>query len=348
MEVLDDVAEITGNGNVIVEQTKSGMAHNPVSDWAIDLWKTFSNWVDAVNSQSLDLEKTFFKLYVAQPYTGDFIAQISNAKTKEDVESILTYIWARFEKEKPKGCSEYLKNFFSAPIEVKIKIIINFTYECGNNELYSDLKSLMSPFVSASMIDNACQKAVGLVKVKTDELIAAGKPAVIPASEFLNDFRAYIRKHDRDNILSSFSLRPTELEISDALDEFPTFIKQLDLIECDSDEKIRAMSDFLRSSSEKTIWSERGLIYKDSFDELEENLISNWRNEKNRVEITQQELSDVNKGKLIYIGNVQKNYRLEEKDLPLFFSNGTLHSLADRLKLGWHPHFKRELQPNDE
>ena len=108
------------------------------------------------------------------------------------------------------------------------------------------------------------------------------------------------------------------------------------------------MSDFLRSSSEKTIWGERGLIYKDSFDELEENLISNWRNEKDRVEITQHELSDVKKGKLIYLANVQKNHRLEEKDLPLFFSKGTLHSLADDLKLGWHPHFNRELKYNDE
>lgn len=348
LEVLDDVAEISENGNVIVEQTKSGLAHNPVSNWSIDLWKTFSNWASAVNSMSLDLGKTLFKLYVAQAYTGEFVSKLSNTKTNGDAAALLKNIWERFNSEKPKGCDEYIRIFFNAPTEIKIKIIINFTYECGNNDLYSELKSLMNPFISAPMIDNACQKAVGLVKIKTDELIAAGKPAVIAAGEFLNDFRAYIRKHDRDNILASFSLKPTEQEISDALDEFPIFIKQLDLIDCDSDEKIRAMSDFLRSSAEKTIWGERGLIYKDSFDDLEQSLISNWRHEKERIEITQQELSDVSKGKLIYIGNVQKNYRLEDKDLPLFFSTGTLHSLADRLKLGWHPHFKRKLEFNDE
>jgi len=43
VEVFDDVATSRQTGQVL-EQDKSGLAHNPVSDRSIDLWKTLHNW----------------------------------------------------------------------------------------------------------------------------------------------------------------------------------------------------------------------------------------------------------------------------------------------------------------
>lgn len=348
LEFLDDVAEITSDGSVIVEQTKSGLSHNPVSNWSTDLWKTFSNWLKAATSGHLDVEKTIFRIYVAQNYTGGFVTKLSIAKTQSEIDSILEEIYEQFELDNPKGCSEFLKYFFNYDPLVRSTIIRNFTYECGGGDLYYELKGVMNPFVSPLLVENACQAAIGWIKMKTDELINDGIPAIIHASEFRLFFRSYLKKHDRDAILASFSTRPTETEIDLALGRFPVFIKQLDLIDCESDEKIRAMSDYLRAVSEKTQWSARGLIFQDGFNELEESLIENWRIEKARVVITEQERSDVEKGKLIYLGNVQKTHRMEDKDLPPFFSKGTLHSLADKLKLGWHPHFKIRLESNND
>ena len=44
IEGADDITVVTARG-IILEQNKSALSQNPVSDWAHDLWKTFANWI---------------------------------------------------------------------------------------------------------------------------------------------------------------------------------------------------------------------------------------------------------------------------------------------------------------
>lgn len=141
-------------GEVIVEQTKSGLSHNPASNWSVDLWKTFSNWVDAAKSGHLDVHKTVFRLYVAQNYNGEFVTHLSSSLEQLDINSIVEKITSRFKVENPKGCSEYIRIFLNADPVIRNCIISNFTYESGDNDLYSELKALMNPFVSPLLVDS--------------------------------------------------------------------------------------------------------------------------------------------------------------------------------------------------
>src|ERR1035441_10477603 len=61
LEVFEDVGTVDETGNAFASQTKSGLETNPVSDRAVDLWKTFSNWLTAVASGQLPRseEQTF-------------------------------------------------------------------------------------------------------------------------------------------------------------------------------------------------------------------------------------------------------------------------------------------------
>ncbi|MFX8895388.1 hypothetical protein ABTM96_19850, partial [Acinetobacter baumannii] len=45
LEHLDDVSVHYSDGTIYLEQTKSALSHNPLADAAVDLWKTFANWV---------------------------------------------------------------------------------------------------------------------------------------------------------------------------------------------------------------------------------------------------------------------------------------------------------------
>ena len=54
LEVFDDVGVERPDGTKIAEQNKSNLTHNPLSDRAVDLWKTLRIWVDAVVSGELD------------------------------------------------------------------------------------------------------------------------------------------------------------------------------------------------------------------------------------------------------------------------------------------------------
>ncbi len=66
LEVLDDVDIVLPDDSAVVEQIKSSLVINPISNWSADLWKTFSNWIDAINDGLIDLKKTRFRLYVVQ------------------------------------------------------------------------------------------------------------------------------------------------------------------------------------------------------------------------------------------------------------------------------------------
>jgi hypothetical protein len=45
LEYLDDVAIRKADGCYLLEQNKSALSRNPVSDWSASLWKTFANWL---------------------------------------------------------------------------------------------------------------------------------------------------------------------------------------------------------------------------------------------------------------------------------------------------------------
>jgi len=62
--VLDDAAVHYADGALLLGQCKSALAHNPISDWSDDLWKTVANWLDAVKTQKVD--GVPFKLPAAQ------------------------------------------------------------------------------------------------------------------------------------------------------------------------------------------------------------------------------------------------------------------------------------------
>ena len=74
LEYLDDVATLDST-SLTLEQDKSGLAHNPVADRSIDLWKSLHNWVLAIRNGALK-QDTKFILFVAQDHHGSVIDRI--------------------------------------------------------------------------------------------------------------------------------------------------------------------------------------------------------------------------------------------------------------------------------
>jgi hypothetical protein len=83
IEHADDIAVHNADGSQVLEQAKSALSHNPVSDWANDLWKTFANWIEDIEAGLIDPSRTKFRLYVTPIWTGNLVQKLSNAKTQE-------------------------------------------------------------------------------------------------------------------------------------------------------------------------------------------------------------------------------------------------------------------------
>jgi hypothetical protein len=352
LEVFEDVGVETGQGNRIAEQDKSSLEANPVSDRAVDLWKTLSNWLDAAQSGELNPETTKFVLYVSHPKTGEIVESFARARSSAEAREALLQarekLWGPsstfpFRPRVSRTIAPYVDKIFEADEHMICRIIQNFQFESGSGSPQEDLRAVFATrLIPPEIVDDALAYALGWVKENTDRLIEQKKWARISVESFQAAIVSFVRKHDNRTILNTFATKPSHEQIQHDL-RIRTYVRQLDMIEADDEQKIRAVTDFLRASVDRTQWSAKGLVHASSFDEFEEGLVRTWDNHKRKTEIKFPAHSDVQKGQYLYLECSSHQATLEGLQVPPHFTPGSFHALADEPVIGWHPHYRREL-----
>lgn len=85
VEVFDDIGVEHSDGSRDAIQMKSALSNrNPVSNKAVDLWKTMYNWLISVESGELHLENTKFILFINVDKSGTIVESFHSAESKEN------------------------------------------------------------------------------------------------------------------------------------------------------------------------------------------------------------------------------------------------------------------------
>jgi hypothetical protein len=318
-EHLDDVAVHSADGMLLLEQTKSALSKNPVSDWAIDLWKTFANWIGTTTKLSLDPKSTHYVLYVAPGNSGQRVSELHQAYTKQQVDAIVEAVRADL-ASRPTApvCADHLEVFLEADPTTRAAIVANFSL-IGQDDPLEEIRNHLASAVSPVVLDDICATAIGWVKTAADKLLRARQPAKIAVSDFRTRLRAIVKRQDRDHVLNSVASLPDDAAI-DAEVRRRTYIRQMELIECASDEKLRAASDFLRASADRTNWSDRGLVDETSLAEFDDRLERRWISTKRSVAIQAKGLPEIEAGQLLLAETLKSgNERLQSMEVPPTF-----------------------------
>ena len=77
-----------------------------------------------------------------------------------------------------------------------------------------------------------------------------------------------MHKHDLNLLLTSIAPAPSDELVKQTLAQSPAFVQQLELVEMPSEHQLRAVSDYLQASVNKTRWAEAGLIVRESLAEF--------------------------------------------------------------------------------
>ena len=353
LEVFEDIGLEDPQGNRIAEQTKSTGNGNPVGDHAVGLWKTLNNWIDAVESGELDLERTLFEIYVSTPKAGRIVESFSRARTLDEAGTALEeakhITWGDapdypLKRGIPKSIAEYLSRVFDADVSLVSKLIMSFTYRSGTGSPQQELRSLLSKaLIPTEFLDDVLKYSLGWVKHETDILLEQKKPAVISVERFRNSVSSFVQKLAYRSILNTYAKQPPLEQIQSDL-QLRTYVSQLELIESNDSDKIRAVTDYLKASSDRTQWSEKGLVHESSFDELEDGLNRTWKNLKSKVDIMLSSQGEIERGQYLYSECSQHKATLEGLELPNHFIPGSFHALADSQSVGWHPDYKNKLK----
>ena len=336
LEHIDDVAIHTVAGNVVREQTKSALTQNPLSDWAVELWKTIHIWMESVATCETNIATTRFRYYVTPTKVGAVAEKLSKATTAAEVTAITDEIKKALGRKKP-ACLQYLQTFLNATDTQRTAAISRMTIVSADDDPVEPIRERFRNAVRPEILDDACHSIIGMAKEEADRLIRRGKPALICSDDFRQKVRAFIGTISFTSTLTSLVPAPSHSDVEGLLLSRPTFIRQLELIQTSSDENLRAVSDFLRASADKSSWAEKGLIFEASLDDLDSNLVARQTAIAGEVGDLHGDMSSETRGRLVYHRCVQVSLPLEGRAVPGHFVPGCFNSLANLRRLGWHP-----------
>jgi hypothetical protein len=351
LEVFEDIGVTNQDGSRVAQQAKSTTSsQNPISDFSKELWKTFSNWIDAVDRKELLVDSTTFEIYVTTEQDGYIAKELSDAQKEEDVDKVLDEIESLYKQRKPKLSGElicYVEKVLNYDRRVLQKLFKQFHLHFGQNNIFLELVQVLetNQAIPDDIIQEVGKYLLGWVKERVESQIQNNMPALITEDEFRKELVAIIRKLDRSLILESFAPNPEKSDVEN--EKVQTYVLQLDIIDADEDEKLEAINDYLRSRIERFEWSRRGLVSKTSFADFSNELLRIWRNSKTKIVIAHKNVTEVDKGKLLFTECMGVQQNLQGLSVPRYFLAGSFHTIADELLIGWHPRFEEILRKNN-
>ena len=339
LEYVDDIAIHYADGSLLLEQAKSALTGNPLSDGSFELWKTFANWASLCVEETIDPAYTKFRLYVTPAKEGGLSRLMHEAKTNENADALLAKIAKKVKPENQlKGCNPKITEFLSAGAKICRQIILNFELATEPDPLEPVRETLRIAILEESL-DDFCAHVIGMGKNQIDNLIRCGDVPIINADEFRKQFQAFVRKHNFLSLLLPTTEQPAETEITQIIEAAPIFVQQLLKIGLPQEQIVRAVSDFLRSNADRINWAAGGLIVADSLDDFYDAL-------ERHFEIARAEIEDIHsgsdeemRGRQVYRRCITHQAPLEGRAVPSHFVPGVFNILADEVRVGWHPKY---------
>jgi len=345
LEHLDDVTVHYPDGSILLEQTKSALSQNPIADWANDFWKCLANWLSSVSAGTVAPDFASFRLYVTPVKSGPRATALSHATSQDEIEKIFSHVQTSLKKmKKAPSCLSHIEAVLGSTPEIRHKVISRFQVVSSDPDPLDPIRALLKTTVGPALIDPLCQFAIGRAKETADALIRTGKTPMIAGDQFKSDFRHFVQKNNLPSFLTPLTTAPSELDVSSLLAMHPVFVQQLDLVQVDEDDRVRAVSDFLRAAADKTTWSEAGIVFESGLKEWDDELIRRHRMVRGEVSDIHADKDPATRGRIIYRRSSQMEPSLEGRAVPGHFVHGCLNALADEKTIGWHPEFETLLK----
>ena len=347
IEVFGDVATQKNDNSLITEEDKSSVVSNPITNKSTDLWKTFYNWIKAINDGEINVDVTKFILYCNKSGQHGIVDEFSSSANKDAATAAIKY-----EKDKladiKKGHAiwEYYDYVINDNENILLGLIERFELQIGEGASYDGLREeLRKKHIAPSQLEFVLDGLSGWLQMDILTKIAANNNAIISWKEFDHKFQVlFDRSRKRELIDFTLHSLPEGEEIDSQIKIRPTYIKQLDIIGMNDDDVVRAVSDYLRADINRARWIENEIIDEDIAQDFENKLSAYWENQKRKIGITESRLSEQDRGQLLYSSCMARSETIRDMSPPDSTISGTYHALADNPVLGWHPDWEQKLK----
>ncbi|RVT98473.1 hypothetical protein EOD41_16935 [Mucilaginibacter limnophilus] len=340
VEVIGDVATHHADGSASSEEDKTSTVGNPLTDRSTDLWKTFYNWLKAIDEGSIVLDKTRFYLYTNQSGREAIVHVFDKAATTGEAKAALATARTTFaDISESHEIWPYLNFVLSYDPGKLAELLTRFELQVndglGFNEIQDELERLLIGKHQRKFVTNLLS---GWLQEEIMSKIALKQPALIPWEDYQKQFAVYFDRA-RKLELVDFALEnpPTDDLIRDQVKIQPRYLQQLSHIRADEDEIVEAVTDFLRAKTNRDKWIENEIINEDIAIDFEEKLTGFWNTQQKMIALTERTREEHERGQLLFLNCKIRQEMIRDMSPPNGTIAGTYHALVEGKSLGWHP-----------
>jgi hypothetical protein len=349
MEHIDDVTFDTDGTPLELLQTKHhiGRAGN-LTDRSRDLWRTLGSWSDAVATAAIDPAHTAFTLISTASAPTTSAASLLRAGAGRN----------------------------SKDAQRKLDVVSSNPAATSNLIDYQRYRALRpaqrSALIAGMTVADSSQSLLDTPALIERELRRAAVPDNVgPLADRLRGwwYRRVVRQI-QSPLAGTISAHELEAQIDDLRDQFTSdnlpidvdelgetselsiddrhFVRQLRLIAAGYRLIELAIADYKRAYAHRVRWVSDGLLHPGELRRYEARLVDEWEHHRaimDRKYAGRTSEDDLREhGFEVYQAVHASEHWIRDRVREPFVVRGTYHTLADELKVGWHPDFVARLR----
>ena len=347
LETLDDIVFHDGESDLEQLQAKHRVDRTAsLTNGSPDIWKTLHNWIDAAGP---DATLTLFTNATAAQGTAAAHLRPGVERNVNDAHTILA---AFAEKSKNKAQQKYYDSFLELGPDERMTLLDRVTVLDGQPSV-ADLEAEFQLTVKKAVIRKYRSSLVERMRgwwipkvLNHLTRIAAGESDRISSSE-VEDQLHMIAQTLRDNDLPIDFDDMTDPTPGEVDEDERAFVEQLRLISLANARVQQCIFDHNRAFVQRSKWEREELLPVGELKRYEDLLREKWG--RYCLPETDNERTE---GSTAVADARDRFLELEKADLPRirthvsapYVANGSIHMLADRLEIGWHPDWRARMQ----
>lgn len=353
LETADDIVfeEADGAGPTEMWQSKHHLQRRgSLGDASPDVWKSLHNWIETSNE---DCELVLFSTAAAP--VGSAARLLGRDRTEDDVRRALQRLEEVAEAAGNEAHDVFYKRFLGLTPRDRFALLSRVTVlgeatEAANltNDLQAAVRKAVPIHRRAPLVERLrgwwhARAIAHLTRV------ASGQEDWIEMAEVEAHLHHVAQSLREENLPLDYSDMP-EPTLDEVEADERIFVQQLRLIMLHHERIRMAVYDHNRAFLQRSRWQRENLLNPYDLDNYDRLLIEEWKRvflplEENPVDAEPDEAEIRRAGLRLYVA-------LGERSLPEvrpevrsgYIPLGSLHLLADRLQIGWHPDWVARLK----
>jgi hypothetical protein len=353
LETLDDVTfETTGGKPDELLQTKHHRNREAtLTDASEDLWKSLRVWFEGHAAGTVPSGTKLHLLTTAKASVGSIASHLRSGSDR-DVDAALRGLETTAQSSKSISNAPAYKSFFGASPKERRLLIDSVVVLDGAptiTALDAELKTEVFWVVERKYQDPFLERLEGWWYRRSLRQLASAAPVDrVLAAEIeaqMSDLREQFKQDSLpvDDDLLSFDLD----EATQSAHSGSAFVRQLEIAAAGKRRIAAAVRDYYRAFEQRSRWLRNDLVLVGDLTRYERRLVEEW---ELIFAAVHDELGDEAAEAMQQKAAREVLRWAESASIPIrpgvtepFITRGSLHMMADEVRLGWHPQFRERL-----